>query len=50
MMMETFWVKFNFGNGKFVEREFNSDGELYDYILAHQIEIKDWKRIRKTDE
>jgi hypothetical protein len=43
--MNTFWVRFDFGKGKFIEKEFISEGELYEYLEDNKDIIGDWKRV-----
>ena len=43
--MKTFWIRFDYDNGKFVEKEFYSDEAFYEFLEWNKGEIKDWKRI-----
>jgi hypothetical protein len=48
--MKTFWVRFDFGNGQFLEKEFISDDKLYEYIEDYHFNIIDWKRVKGPNE
>jgi hypothetical protein len=42
--LNPFHIRFDYGSGYFLERKFNTEAELYEYLMGHP-RINSWKRI-----
>lgn len=48
--MEKFWYQFDYGNGLFIEKEFDNLNDATDYIFAYQDQIVTTLRIESPNE